>query len=435
MDIRRLYPLLLLLVISNPHSGCGRNDNRNDLGDDSQEGDDNQPRSNCGSGCGAGCSSPPDDSTADDSNADDSKTDDSIDTGPWKDEDGDNYTTETDCDDENSAVYPGAPELCDDRDNDCDEAADDGLVACFFGETNNIDYSAVVLAGTEAAPAELTLAEAGRLSLGEGTFYAGLVISANMTVAGAGDGKTTLSGGGVRTILTVSDNPSQGYAVIVSGLTLKDGYATNFYRGDSRYRVGGAVYCMSTAESGSSITVDSISASGGDASMGTTMFLSGCETTVTDSVLSGAGALVGNGGIYLENGGLTLERVTVSDYAATLSGGAVFVNKDGELTLRGSTLIDNTTEDSGAGVFTHGPVVCEDSGVSTAGVRSGSAERLGGGIFLFEDAAATLTSTGCDWGSGDDDNNPDDVASDYFYGAQFSRESFFCDAYNGCTIN
>lgn len=366
----------------------------------------------------------PDDSAADDSKADDSAP---------SDVDGDGYSVaDGDCDDEDASRYPGAAELCDQLDNDCDDAADDGLAACFFGETNTIDYSAELLAGTEAAPAELTLAEAGRLSLGEGSFYAGLVISANVTVAGAGDGKTTLSGGGVRTILTVSDNPSQGYAVIVSGLSLKDGYATNPYRGSTRYLAGGAVYCMSTAESGSSITVDSISASGGEASLGTTMFLSGCETTITDSVLSGAGALVGNGGIYLENGGLTLERVTVSDYAATGSGGAVFVNTDGKLTLRGSTLIDNTTADSGAGVFTYGPVVCEDSGVSTAGVRSGSAERLGGGVFLGDDLAATVTSTGCDWGSGGDDNSPDDVASDYFTGAQFSAESFFCDAYNGC---
>ena len=37
----------------------------------------------------------------------------------------DNYT---DCDPSDDATYPGAPEICDDRDNDCDGAVDDGPV-------------------------------------------------------------------------------------------------------------------------------------------------------------------------------------------------------------------------------------------------------------------------------------------------------------------
>ena len=36
------------------------------------------------------------------------------------DKDGDGFTTEDDCDDEDPNTYPGAPEICDGKDNDCD---------------------------------------------------------------------------------------------------------------------------------------------------------------------------------------------------------------------------------------------------------------------------------------------------------------------------
>lgn len=54
------------------------------------------------------------------------------------DEDGDGYASDVDCDDNNSSVYPGAVELCDSIDNDCNgsipddevDVDDDGYLAC-----------------------------------------------------------------------------------------------------------------------------------------------------------------------------------------------------------------------------------------------------------------------------------------------------------------
>ncbi|MBK9368909.1 MAG: hypothetical protein IPN01_21850 [Deltaproteobacteria bacterium] len=58
----------------------------------------------------------------------DDKLNDSIDTQPVEvnqDEDGDGVEFEEDCDDLNAEVFPGAPELCDGLDNDCDGSVDD----------------------------------------------------------------------------------------------------------------------------------------------------------------------------------------------------------------------------------------------------------------------------------------------------------------------
>ncbi len=46
------------------------------------------------------------------------------------DADGDGYNVDVDCDDNNPEVYPGAPELCDGLDNDCNDEIDDNTVDC-----------------------------------------------------------------------------------------------------------------------------------------------------------------------------------------------------------------------------------------------------------------------------------------------------------------
>jgi len=53
---------------------------------------------------------------------------DTDDTGPLSptDQDEDGYTSDEDCDDQRDTVYPGAPEICDGRDDDCDGALANG---------------------------------------------------------------------------------------------------------------------------------------------------------------------------------------------------------------------------------------------------------------------------------------------------------------------
>ncbi len=78
----------------------------------------------------------------------DNDCDGSVDEGLILDADGDGHTTpgscygtRDDCDDNNASVFPGAPELCDGLDNDCDGGVDEGLTLDADGDGHSTPWS------------------------------------------------------------------------------------------------------------------------------------------------------------------------------------------------------------------------------------------------------------------------------------------------------
>jgi len=56
------------------------------------------------------------------------------------DADGDGYSAAEDCDDDDAAVNPGAIEVCDGVDNDCDDAVDEGVLDTWYADADSDGY-------------------------------------------------------------------------------------------------------------------------------------------------------------------------------------------------------------------------------------------------------------------------------------------------------
>ncbi|MEC7242705.1 MAG: putative metal-binding motif-containing protein, partial [Myxococcota bacterium] len=88
--------------------------------------------------------------------------------------------TAGDCDDSNTAVYPGAQEVCDGVDNDCDATTSElGLVEQIAPDGTVTDVSDW-FAGNSSSAAQVNLSSPGeRYSFCEGTYYAHIDITAS----------------------------------------------------------------------------------------------------------------------------------------------------------------------------------------------------------------------------------------------------------------
>jgi hypothetical protein len=353
----------------------------------------------------------------------------------------------TDCDDASDEVNPGMNELCDGIDNDCMAATgEDGVITLSDPSTGakaNYAYT-----GSLSAPMDLITATDIDINLCKGTYYLGLEFAHDSVVTGlTGDPKDVIISGGDLDA-TVLNLATDGIAVTVSNVTMKDGVGDGDY--DTGTAVaGGGVFC----DAASDLTLDNVILRDNTAYFGGAIASVGCDLTLqsvaihsnesqTDSVANGLGSAVfaTSGTIIVENsiiydnvgglvstlafpawdGDLTLEMTDVEVYnnaspdASVL--GSVYVEGDGSVTVDVSfddvMVSDNTAPDltSGhTGVHTYGALTLDWTGTTTT--ESGAYNNVVTGLIVGEEVSFTADTVDFGVAGSADDNESSDVFS------------------------
>ena len=322
----------------------------------------------------------------------DGATDEGI-THYYTDADGDGYgdtstdtctpggvTVDADCDDADERVYPGAPELCDLQQNDCSAsswAASDEYDTVSYATDADVWSDVTAAWDAGTAASPVTINTAST-----GSYF---VCPGTWYVgisATAGDDVDILGQYGAL-VTTLSRNGVSGTVVNVADSTVK--------------------------LTGLKLT-GGLGAAGGGSTFGGGVFANGttagaATVTLTDCDVTGNTATSGGGINAFGFAAVTLDGTDVHSNTATTYGGGLYIQK--------------------------GSVTCLDGGVYDNTNSGGE----GGGAYMTSTTTGTLSSTTCDWTG----NSPDDVAGahasfttkiDSVYGAS---ATFSCVGNTGCT--
>ena len=250
-----------------------------------------------------------------------------------------------DCDDLNAVAFPGNPELCDTFDNDCDGEVDnldedgDGRSVCLgVGDCNDADPTAYAVIVSENGDDE-------GLGTDEDPYATLATALANLDAT-------------CRTIVLEPGTYTEGEQLVVDGQT---------------------VTVVSRTEDRDDVVIEAPKES--------RHFdvVNGGGLTVAHLQLTGGNAADNGGSIRVTGGDLTLDDVLVSNNTSDADGGALAITS-GSLTLRGG--VELSDNDAGAD---GGAVLLDQSTLSdTEGTRYASNTAAIGGALRIEGGTATL---------------------------------------------
>jgi hypothetical protein len=200
-----------------------------------------------------------------------------------------------------------------------------------------------------------------------------LDINKNLTIAGPGaDALTIRNGAGNGSTSRVIQVSSRDATVLLSGLTISDGYVNEYSSGAGIFNIGNLTVRNAV------ITNNHTPGQGGGIASGGTL-------TLINSVVTGNGeeghqiGISRGGGIYLSSdSSTTITDSTVAGNSAN-EGGGFFADSNTSVTITNSTIGENSaTSDSGGGLYIYGG----SATLTNCTVSRNSAGGGGGGIYV-----------------------------------------------------
>lgn len=295
------------------------------------------------------------------------------------DNDNDGSPYGEDCDDADPDVYPGATEICNGKDDDCDPSTD---------EADWIEADGMQWGSLQEAIDGVTEGEAVKVC--SGIYAERITIDRDVLVfSELGADYTFVDATGMEgSALTVT-----GGVVTFAGFTIMGGSGAD-HRGEGTL-LGGGVFVSAPAQ----LQLSEVAVSGNSADEG--------------------------GGVFADEGViLNIVSSEISGNRATFGAGLSGV--EAEILLGSTEVSGNEATDHGGGMAGREVVFRVSSGDVIENVAA-----FGGGASTIEDS--TIVVLGCNWGeAGDEDNLPEDVwTSEGSYVEYGESSTFTCNA-GGC---
>jgi hypothetical protein len=283
-------------------------------------------------------------------------------------------TNKADCDDANPRVFPGATDVCNNSDDDCDGEVDEGIVAYV-----DIDATSDGDGSLDAPFRSITAAleqGSGCIGVRPGAYIETLDVSRPVAIFSFGGSSQTflLPTKSYRPVVSISTKEE---GTLLQGFTVSGGYAG----------YGGGVYISAPSSTLRDVVLDvngADYAGGGLSVTGGDIFLDQVDVIGNTS---GSG-----GGVYVTNAAITAVGLTVSDNSAAYGGG-IYVDYGGSADLIDSVVSGNVSAYCGGGIYTSSKSAFRAEGgeiTSNESSPSGSSG-CGGALYASSDTTVELS--------------------------------------------